>query len=55
VASAEALAGPSAWLRPVSGEPLVYETVGQARTIRLEPLYRIFDERYAVYWKTEPA
>jgi DUF1680 family protein len=47
-----ASADPASWLRPVAGQPLVYETIGQARTLRLEPLYRILDERYAVYWKT---
>jgi DUF1680 family protein len=50
-----ASAEPSTWLRPVAGRPLEYETVGQARPLRFEPLYRIFDERYAVYWKTEVA
>jgi hypothetical protein len=46
---------PSAWLRPVAGRPLEYETVGQAQALRLSPLYRIFDERYGVYWKMERA
>jgi DUF1680 family protein len=50
-ASAEA----SVWLRPVPGRALEYETVGQEKALRLEPLYRIFDERYAVYWKVEGA
>jgi len=50
-----ASADPSGWLRPVAGRPLEYETVGQPRPLRLEPLYRVFDERYAVYWKTEVA
>ncbi|HEY6549206.1 MAG TPA: beta-L-arabinofuranosidase domain-containing protein [Vicinamibacteria bacterium] len=44
---------PASWLRAVPGSPLTYETVGQAKPLRLEPLYRIFDERYAVYWKLE--
>ncbi len=44
---------PSSWLRPVPGASLTYDTVGQPRALRLEPLYRIFDERYAVYWKGE--
>jgi hypothetical protein len=46
---------PAAWLRPVAGQPLEYETTGQQRALRLSPLYRIFDERYAVYWKIDLA
>ncbi len=46
-------AEPSSWLQPVPGASPTYDTVGQPKTIRLEPLYRIFDERYAVYWKVE--
>jgi hypothetical protein len=29
--------------------------VDPATPLRFEPLYRIFDERYGVYWKTEVA
>jgi len=43
---------PLGWLKPVSGQPLTFQTVGQAKTISLIPLYRLFGERYAVYWKT---
>ena len=46
---------PAQWLRPVPGQPLEYETTGQERPVRLSPLFRIFDERYAVYWKVDPA
>jgi DUF1680 family protein len=48
-------AEPGTWLRPVAGRPLEYETVDPATPLRFEPLYRIFDERYGVYWKTEVA
>jgi len=44
---------PTAWLKPSSGRPLTFESVGQAATLSLIPLYRLFGERYAVYWKTE--
>jgi uncharacterized protein len=44
---------PTAWLRPVPGRSQSYETVGQEKALRLEPLYQIFDERYAVYWKID--
>lgn len=43
---------PLGWLKPASGQPLTFQTVGQAETITLMPLYRLFGERYAVYWKT---
>jgi hypothetical protein len=43
---------PVGWLEPVAGEPLTFQTVGQARKINLIPLYKLFGERYAVYWKT---
>ena len=40
------------WLRPVPGQPLALQTVGQDKTLSLIPLYKLFGERYAVYWKT---
>lgn len=40
------------WLKPVSGEPLTFQTTGQPQNITLVPLYKLFGERYAVYWKT---
>jgi len=42
---------PASWLEPLPGRPLAFRTTGQAQTVTLEPLNRIFDERYAVYWK----
>jgi len=42
---------PATWVRRVSGHPLEFRTVGQARAITLVPLARVFDERYAVYWR----
>ena len=43
-------ADPATWLKP-SGTALEFRTVGQPRELTLVPLNRIFDERYAVYWK----
>jgi len=43
---------PLSWLRPVSGQALAFQTVGQEKQISLIPLYKLFGERYAVYWKT---
>ncbi len=40
-----------AWVEPVKGEALTFQTVGQKSPTTLIPLYRISDERYAVYWK----
>jgi len=46
-------AGPTldAWVTPVAGQSLTFHPSGQARQLELVPLYRILDERYAVYWK----
>jgi len=40
-----------AWLQPINNKPLSYEVVGQKSNIAVIPLYQLFDERYAVYWK----
>ncbi len=40
---------PAARLKPVAGKPLTFAVDGQ----ELVPLYRLFDERYAVYWSLE--
>lgn len=42
---------PSDWLQPIPGKPLEFRSTGQSRELILSPLNRIFDERYAVYWK----
>ena len=42
---------PTGWVEPVKGERLVFRTAGQTENISLIPLYRLFKERYAVYWK----
>ena len=46
---------PASWLKPSRGRPLEFRTVGQSNELTLVPLNRIFDERYAVYWKVEKA
>jgi DUF1680 family protein len=45
---------PLGWLKAVARQPLTFQTVGQERQISLIPLYKLFGERYAVYWKTAP-
>ena len=42
---------PASWLQAVPGRALEFRTVGQANELTFIPLYRILDERYAVYWK----
>lgn len=42
---------PSSWLRPVAARALEFITTGQESELTLVPLNRIFDERYAVYFK----
>ena len=42
----------AAWVEPVKGQPLTFQTVGQKNATMLIPLNQIFGERYAVYWKT---
>ncbi len=38
------------WIKPAAA-PLEFRTAGQAQDVDLVPFYRLFDERYAVYWK----
>ena len=40
----------NAWLKP-GGRSLEFRTTGQAKDVELVPFYRLFDERYAVYWR----
>ena len=48
-------ADPATWLEPVPGRALEFRTIGQSETLTLAPLNRIFDERYAVYWRMQAA
>ena len=44
------------WLEPVPGKPLTFKTkgVGRPQDFVLSPFYRLFDQRYNVYWKLQP-
>jgi hypothetical protein len=33
---------------------MTFRTAGQASETTLSPLYRLFDQRYTVYWKVQP-
>jgi uncharacterized protein len=39
------------WVEPVKGDTLTFKTAGQSSSVGLVPLYKVFDERYTVYWK----
>lgn len=40
------------WIVPVSGRPLTFRTVkaGRPKDVTLLPFYRMFGQRYAIYW-----
>jgi len=40
----------SSWVRAVPYRVLEFKTVGQTTEHTLVPLYRLFDERYVVFW-----
>jgi DUF1680 family protein len=42
---------PASWLEPVAGRPLEFRTVGQKAGLTFAPLYTVFDERYATYFR----
>jgi hypothetical protein len=41
------------WILPVKGRPLTFRTEGAGRPadVTLSPFYRLFDQRYSVYWR----
>ncbi|MHC4555897.1 MAG: beta-L-arabinofuranosidase domain-containing protein [Planctomycetota bacterium] len=39
------------WLKPVTGKPLMFRIVGQPQEITLIPYHKLFDQRYAIYWR----
>ena len=45
----------ASWVAPVAGKSLEFTTTGQTTPIALAPLYRVFDERYVVYWNVQPS
>jgi len=42
------------WVKPASGQPLNFHALGQSEKVTLSPLYKLFDQRYTVYWKVSP-
>jgi len=49
-------ADPSTWLRPVAGKSLTFRTegVGVPADVTLVPFYKLFGQRYTVYWELTP-
>ncbi|HUT31047.1 MAG TPA: beta-L-arabinofuranosidase domain-containing protein [Sedimentisphaerales bacterium] len=47
---------PEGWIKPVEGRTLTFETVGAGRpaNVTLVPYYRLFRQRYAIYWRVRP-
>jgi DUF1680 family protein len=43
---------PNAWIKPVAGKPLTFQTagVGKPNDVTLLPFYKLFGERYSIYW-----
>ena len=41
------------WIKPVAGKPLTFRTenTGRPNDVTLVPFYRLFGERYALYWQ----
>lgn len=45
-------ADPNAWIKPVQGKTLTFRTVnvGRPADLTLTPFYKMFGQRYAIYW-----
>ena len=43
---------PNFWIKPVAGKPLTFQTtgVGNPNDVTLVPFYKLFGERYSIYW-----
>jgi DUF1680 family protein len=44
----------SSWVSPVPGQVLTFQSQNQTQPVDLVPLYKILQNRYAVYWKVVP-
>jgi hypothetical protein len=38
------------WIKP-GNQPMTFAASGQKSDVRMEPFYRVKDERYSLYWK----
>jgi uncharacterized protein len=41
---------PEAWVKPKADKELVFRTTGQKKDVTLQPLYRVREGRYSIYW-----
>lgn len=46
-------ARPASWIKPDSARPLAFRTTGQQRDVSLVPFYKLFGQRYSVYWRIQ--
>jgi hypothetical protein len=44
---------PLAWVEPIPNQALNFRIRGASGPVSLIPLYKLFGERYAVYWKIQ--
>jgi len=44
------------WIKPVAGRVLTFRTInaGKPKDVTLIPFYKLFGQRYAIYWHIEP-
>jgi DUF1680 family protein len=42
-----------AWVEPLPGKHLEFQTKGQKQNYPLVPFYKIFKDRYTIYWKVD--
>ena len=42
---------PNTWVRSVKGKPLTFMTIGQTHNVQLIPFYKLFGQRYSIYWE----
>lgn len=54
-AVAAKVADVSSWVQPVARQPLTFQGAAQGQSVELVPLNQILHDRYAVYWKVNPA
>jgi len=45
----------NSWIKPVPGKPLTFRTVnvGKPNDVTLIPFYKLFGQRYAIYWEIQ--
>lgn len=48
-------ADPKTWIEPTGGKPLTFRTAGAGdpTDVTLIPFYKLYDQRYALYWRIE--